>query len=215
MQSRDKAAAAFLFLSGARASAFCTLTLECVNIAERTVKQFPTMGVHTKNSKAAITHLLEIPDLLEVVAEWDSFVRARLPATAPWYPVIDISLGEQQLTADAPGRFRANGLGKSMRALFKCAGLPPLSPHKFRHGHAVYGLKAAKDISDLKAVSMNLMHGSIGITDSIYAVLSDKDVQERIARLGQTTDRFDVDKSRIKEVLLELLSQVDQSPVIK
>ena len=29
---RDKASAAFLFLSGARATAFCTLTLECVNI---------------------------------------------------------------------------------------------------------------------------------------------------------------------------------------
>jgi hypothetical protein len=86
-----------------------------------------------------------------------------------------------------------------------------MSPHKFRHGHAVYGLKAAKEIGDFKAVSMNLMHQSIGITDSIYAVLSDKDMQERIARLGQTTGAVGVDKSRIREVLLELLSQLDKS----
>ncbi|HEY4689650.1 MAG TPA: site-specific integrase [Anaerolineae bacterium] len=209
MTMRDKAAAAFLFLSGARASAFCTLTLECVNIAGRTIKQYPTLGVRTKNRKAAVTRLLEIPDLLDVVAEWDAFVREQLPATAPWYPVIDISLGEQLLTADKPGRFRTNGLGKNIRALFEKAGLPPMSPHKFRHGHAVYGLKAAREISDLKAVSMNLMHSSIGITDSIYAVLSENDMQERIARLGQVTGSAEVSKDRIKALLIELLSQLD------
>ncbi|HEY4690001.1 MAG TPA: hypothetical protein VIK33_11870, partial [Anaerolineae bacterium] len=92
---RDKAAAAFLFLSGARATAFCTLTLECVDIAERTVKQYPTMGVKTKNGKAGLTRLLEIPDLLQVVEDWDSFVRTQLPPTAPWYPIIDMAFGVQ------------------------------------------------------------------------------------------------------------------------
>ncbi len=61
-----------------------------------------------------------------------------------------------------------------------------MTPHKFRHGHAVYALTHARDVADLKAVSMNLMHSSIGITDSIYAVLSDRDMQERIARLGDS-----------------------------
>jgi integrase len=74
-----------------------------------------------------------------------------------------------------------------MKALFERTGLAPMSPHKFRHGHAVYGLKLAKEVGDLKAVSMNLMHSSIGITDSIYAVLSDRDMQQKIARLGQGT----------------------------
>ena len=209
MTRRDQAAAAFLFLSGARASAFCTLTLDCVNIVERTVKQFPTLGVRTKNRKSAVTRLLEIPDLLEIVAEWDTFIRQHLPVTAPWYPVIDISLGEQRLTARQPGRFRSNSLGKSIRRLFQRAGLPPMSPHKFRHGHAVYGLKAAKEISDLKAVSMNLMHETIGITDSIYAILSSQDMQERIARLGQVTSVEGVEQDKLRTLLLELLSKLD------
>ena len=210
---RDQAAAAFLFLSGARGSAFCTLTRACVNIAERAVKQYPTMGVHTKKKKAADTFLLEIPDLIQVVADWDAFIGERLPPTAPWYPVIDIVLGEQCLTSVQPGRFRVNGLAKNIRALFKRAGLPPMSPHKFRHGNAVYGLKEAKDMSEFKAVSMNLMHSSIGITDSIYAKLTVQDLRERIARLGQGTPQADVSKDQIKTVLQSLLSQLDSGSI--
>ncbi|MBT7988631.1 MAG: hypothetical protein HN769_01975 [Anaerolineae bacterium] len=58
-------------------------------------------------------------------------------------------------------------------------------PHKFRHGFAVYALKLAKDIAALKAVSQNLMHSSISITDGVYGVLSDQDTKEQIASLGQ------------------------------
>jgi integrase len=182
---RDKAAAAFLFLSGARSGAFCTLTLDCVNLAEKTITQYPTLGVRTKNRKAAVTALLDIPDLLAMVGEWDSFIRGKLPPTAPWYSVIRIQLGEQVLTADRPGKHRGIVLRDNMVKLFVKAELPPMSPHKFRHGHAVYGLKAARDMSDLKAVSMNLMHANIGTTDAIYAVLSDRDMQARIAGLGE------------------------------
>ena len=45
-----------------------------------------------------------------------------------------------------------------MRKLFEFADLPYKSPHKFRHGHAVYALQHAKTMADYKAVSMNLMH---------------------------------------------------------
>lgn len=190
---RDKAAAAFLFLSGCRASAFCTLTIERVSIDERTVEQYPTLGVKTKNRKSGKTSLLCIPDILMAASEWDSFVRARLPVTAPWYPVIDISMGEQRLTDSMPGESRGGNLSKRIKRLFKMAGLPPMSAHKFRHGHAVFGMKASKDLSDLKAVSQNLMHSSIGITDSIYAVLGDKDLQERIGNLGEAIEQHGKD----------------------
>jgi hypothetical protein len=58
-------------------------------------------------------------------------------------------------------------------------------PHKFRHGNAVYSLKMAKDIQALKAVSQNLMHSNISITDGVYGILSDNDVKGQIALLGQ------------------------------
>jgi hypothetical protein len=39
-------------------------------------------------------------------------------------------------------------------------------------------------MADYKAVSMNLMHDSIEITDSTYAPMLSSDVQERIAGLS-------------------------------
>ena len=58
------------------------------------------------------------------------------------------------------------------------------SPHKFRHGHAVYALKMAKDVAALKAVSQNLMHENLTITDGVYGILSETDVRKQIIGLG-------------------------------
>jgi hypothetical protein len=57
--------------------------------------------------------------------------------------------------------------------------------HKFRHGHAVYVLKNAKDIPVLKAVSQNLMYSNLSITDGVYGILSDMDVRSEIHNLGK------------------------------
>jgi site-specific recombinase XerD len=52
---RDRAAMAFLFLSGMRVTAFTTLPILAVNIGRREVRQWPALGVKTKLSKAATT----------------------------------------------------------------------------------------------------------------------------------------------------------------
>ena len=57
------------------------------------------------------------------------------------------------------------------------------SPHKLRHGHAVYALGLARDVADLKAVSQNLMHRDLETTDGIHGILPDGDVMERIGGL--------------------------------
>ena len=203
---RDIAAAAFLFLSGMRATAFLTLPIECVDIAARTVKQDPTLGVKTKNNKAAVTRLLEIPDLLAIVQDWDCFIRDQLPPSANWYPVIEQSFGIQTLTDRPSGQFRNRDFGRRIQRLFNKAGLEPLTPHKFRHGHALYGLNRSRDMSDYKAVSMNLMHSDIGITDSVYAVLSDQAMQDRIARLG--IDSVEDTTGEIASIVAEVLRQM-------
>ena len=62
-------------------------------------------------------------------------------------------------------------------------GLPYHSPHKFRHGFAVYSIKMSKDLADLKAISMNLMHANLSITDGVYGAFTSKDVGEKITSL--------------------------------
>ena len=46
-------------------------------------------------------------------------------------------------------------------------------------------MKLAKDIGALKAVSQNLMHSNLGVTDGVYGVLSGIDVREQIAGLNE------------------------------
>jgi hypothetical protein len=71
-----------------------------------------------------------------------------------------------------------------MRVLYQTAGLSFKSAHKFRHGHAVYGLQHARTMADYKAVSLNLMNEDIRITDQIYAPILSEEVSRRIDGLG-------------------------------
>jgi hypothetical protein len=62
-------------------------------------------------------------------------------------------------------------------------------------------------VADLKAVSQNLMHSSLQVTDSIYSVLSGEDVKTRIGSLGDggVTDGQLSELSSLTERLNELL----------
>ncbi len=199
---RDKAAAAMLFLSGARSSAFTTLPISAVDLPARTLRQWPELGVVTKNGKRATTFLLPIPELLAVAQTWDQVIRQKLPATAPWYAPISARWGSQSLEESEPGKNRHQALDKRLRRLFELAKLPYKSAHKFRHGHAVYGLQHAQTMADYKAVSMNLMHEDIKITDEIYAPILSNEVQVRIGRLSKQP--YDQPDPQLADVLCRL-----------
>jgi integrase len=181
---RDCAMAARLFLTGERASAAVTSPISAIDFDKLALKQWPELGVKTKNSKRATTFLINIPEILEVARSWDKYVRANLPPEAPWYASINSQWGEQTLTADPPGSNRNIALNKRLRRLFAQAGLPFNSAHKFRHGHAAYGLLRCQTMADYKALSLNLMHESLEITDKIYVHLQMEDMRNRITRLA-------------------------------
>ncbi len=182
---RDKAAAALLFLSGMRVGAFATLPIEAVDLSSRRIRQWVELGVRTKGQKSATTILLDIPELLSVAQSWDTIIREQLPPTAMWYTPIISCWGEQNLSADKPGKNRIVAVGRRMRLLFRRAGLPYKSPHKFRHGHAVYCIQRAKDMGDMKAISMNLMHVNTQTTDGIYGPFMESEIQYRISNLNR------------------------------
>ena len=56
---RDQAAVAMLFLSGMRATAFCTLPIAAVDLPNRLIKQWPSLGVATKNYKSDSTTITQ------------------------------------------------------------------------------------------------------------------------------------------------------------
>jgi len=181
---RDKAAACMLFLSGASAAAFTTLPILAVSLEHHSIDQLPSLGVKTKMNHSRTTYLLQIPELLAVIQEWDARVRAELPPSCPWYAIVESNWGDQRLSDKDPGSNRVIALDKRLELLMTLAGLTYKSAHKYRHGHAVYGLLHARTPADFKALSMNLMHSSTRITDETYAFLSEGEVREHILRLA-------------------------------
>jgi integrase len=166
---RAQAAICFLYLSGMRITAFLTLPLACVNIDGRQIEQNPGKGVITKNRKAAITTLLSIPELLEIVKDWDDQIRRELPLDSPWFAYIDHF--DQLMPPGKNFQERVNGRRmaciKGMKRLCARANVPYKFPHMLRYAHAIFGIKHARHMQELKAVSQNLMRSSISITDGI------------------------------------------------
>ena len=194
VERRIRAAAVFLFLSGTRIGALVSLPIQAVDIENRKIMQYPSLGVRTKNRKYGVTTLLNIPELLEVVKDWDKEVRSQLPLEGFWFAPLSPETGEIDPTCFEIGEHRETLARKNLRAWLEKVGLPYHSPHKFRHGHVHFAMSKAKTIEDYKAISLNVMHSSMEITDQFYSVLNDNQVHERISSIGKAGKSSEGDK---------------------
>ena len=164
VELRDRAAIAFLFLTGMRVDAFVTMPIEAVHIEGKKpwVEQDPDLGMRTKNRQSGITFFYTIPELLAIVRDWDRRVRNELPLDVLWYAHVD-SEGSAFTGATEAGQWRRLFVAKALRRMCKRAGVKYRPPHSLRHGNAFYGLELAQDSADRKAVSLNLMHKNLRI----------------------------------------------------
>jgi integrase len=197
VERRIRAGAVMLFLSGMRIGAFVSLPIKAVDLKNRTIYQYPSYGVRTKNGKYGVTTLLDIAELLEVVQAWDQEVRTLLPEDGFWFAPLSPETGEIEPGITEIGRYRVCLARKNLRAWLAKVGLPYHSPHKFRHGHVHYGLAHAQTIEDYKAVSLNVMHSSMEITDQFYSVLNDDQVHQRISAMGKNSALKDADQEKL------------------
>lgn len=181
-ETRAQAGACMLFISGMRPGALGSIPIYAVNVQSLTLQQLPSLGVKTKNGKAAITYMIPIARLLEIVSAWDAFVRVTLPEQALWYATLKRDKSAVTATFQA-AEGRVQSIEDDLKILCKLAGIPYRSPHQLRHGHAVYGLKRSKDMKTFKAISQNLMHASITTTDTIYSRLLHDDIRDVITNL--------------------------------
>lgn len=184
----DIAAVAFLFLSGMRVSAFTSLPVKAVDFSREPVlvRQWPDLGVRTKNRKAANTFLLpqsDLDDLRAIARAWDAKVREALGDGGLWYAVLDPDGGFA--TVQEAGIHRDDALRRRLRSLCERAGVTYRSPHKLRHGHIAWARDRCVTVAEFKAVSQNVMHESMNLTDARYATLSDSDLAARLSGLGE------------------------------
>ncbi|MBN2002060.1 MAG: site-specific integrase [Anaerolineae bacterium] len=210
-EQRDQAAACFLFLSGMRAGAFVSLPIEAVNLSRYEIRQWPSLGVKTKNRKAATTYMLQLPELeplYEIVREWDTTVQRCLEPTAPWYALLDRN--QNAFAADqTPGNVRTRNLARHLETLCHRARLNYLSPHKLRHGFAVYALQYCENYERFKTISQTLMHAQTGTTDKVYAKMMSRQIAKAMAEMGRRRNggMSDEDIDRVAEALFRRLNE--------
>lgn len=101
-----------------------------------------------------------------------------------WFAPIRTDSDEFLLSGEV-GKSRSDRARKDAYKWMRKNNLTVYSPHKFRHGHAVFMLKRSDTVGELKAVSQNMMHSSLHVTDSIYSVLGDEDIKEKIINLSK------------------------------
>lgn len=203
-EERAQAGACMLFLSGMRPDAMASAPIQCIDLPNRRIQQKPSMGIRTKNDKAAITYLLDIPDLLSVVEAWDKKVRHMAP-TSLWYaPLQNDRMSLKETSRAIEGR--VSQVGVDIRLICDRAGVEYKSPHKFRHGHIVYARSLARTIDEVKAISQNVMHANIIITDEVYSALQASKVQSTIFGLGSQNKKLDqAELLRLIELLKDQL----------
>lgn len=202
-EERTQAAILFMFLSGMRITAFCSLPVDCVDLQEGRIEQKPSKGVITKNRKAAVTFLLPIPELMPSVIAWDKKIRKAGAKT--WLAKLDRD--GQITTAERSGNIQGRrGLfDADIREFCPLVGVPILSAHKLRHAHGVYGVRNARTVEELKAVSQNMMHANLGITDGIYGILPEENIKRVINTLSpRSTPPPQKDTGEITPELLDV-----------
>lgn len=200
---RAQACMCFMYLTGIRVGALLSLPVSCVDLEKRKIYQLPSKGVHTKNEKAAVTSMLVIPELMNVVKEWDQMVREQAPNGSLWYAYLDTT-GSFATNIQESTENRDKNLSRYMRMVCDLAGVKYLSSHKERHGHVVFAMQYVHDMAELKAVSQNIMHSSVAITDGVYGNLSSNQVQQIIESLGAGEHEETAMTVEVKQ-LLEIL----------
>lgn len=104
---------------------------------------------------------------------------------------------------------RNNVIECDVRLICKRAGVPYQSPHKLRHGHVVHALKQARNMAELKAISQNIMHASVVITDQVYGKLVNDNVRSVISNLGTQT-QLHQNNALEKTEILQLIKRLEQ-----
>ncbi len=119
-----------------------------MGLKNQTIFQLPGDGVETKNSKVLKTYILQIEDLLEIVQDWDIFIKAELREDAFWFPNLARHGNQWVLGEEGRTESRRMAYSRGLKRMCKRANIEYKSPHKIRHGYGVYGVKHARTIEE-------------------------------------------------------------------
>ncbi len=198
---RDRALIAFTLLSAMRDSAVISLPMECFNPETLIVDQNPKKGVKTKFSKQIVTKLFLFDDeLMGYFLDWYNYLKTEklYTNTDPVFPRTKL---QQKSDTDycfegdsiEPIFWQSTGsMSKAFKLRALAAGEKYYSPHKFRHTAIDEARRCARTPEQMKAISQNVGHESIGTT-FCYGNMDYFRVTDVIARIDFKADETRAD----------------------
>ena len=190
IEKRDRAIVACLILTGIRDGALIGLKLKHVDLISRCIRQ-DGRDIDTKFGKTMITYFFPAcPEAESIFRDWVEYLRNELL----WGPD-DPVFPKCRMGLDAGGGFAVVGFERAgwttagrvreiVKNAFLNAGLPPFTPHSFRHLLALQAQETCQSIEQLKAWSENLGHDELITTLSSYGRIHDKRRQELLAHMS-------------------------------
>lgn len=196
VEKRDRALIAFGALTAIRISAVISLKRKHYDARRELVTQNPR-DVDTMFSKRIDTYLFPIGETFKVIfADWvDHYDNILLFGPEdPLFPATRMG-HDNQMQFRAAGLRRAHwktsGPARSIyKHAFSAAGLPPYTPHSFRHMIVAEMYGRDLSIAEFKAVSQNLGHEGMATTFTSYGKLSLEE-QGRLISGGADANRDD------------------------
>jgi len=218
IDQRDRALISFLFSSGMRDKAVATLPLGCFDRETLEIQQDFRAGVDTKFGKSIDSNLLRFDErLVEYVLEWAEYLeKTKLSAPAhPMFPRNRVEQIEGGLTFVSrriePIFWKGTG---SIRDILKRrsaeAGLDYYCPHSFRHGDAHLAMKHCRNAEEMKAISQNFGHETVGTTLYTYGKLDIHQVREIIGKIDFSASDKMIDREEAKVMPRKLERIIDR-----
>lgn len=213
---RDRALLAYLFITGARISAAITMKLGLVDIEKKIVHQNYTSGVETKFGYDIETTIPNIyPELTAIFFDWvKELYELGFTALDPLFPKGKPAKkeGYSEFTKSTDLSHEMLSMTSAERIVKSCcrkAGFPEYHCHSFRDAHIYYAFKLARNGIEMKAISRNVGHLSLGTTDREYAGMTDEEVHDIMFNLKPTQGLNDIPKE-LFEKFWSVLKAIDK-----
>ena len=190
---RNIAAFLFLYISGIRIAAFLSLPIKDVFLDERFIVQDPSNGTYTKLNKSGETILLDCPEIMKVVKQWDDIVRANCPPDSTWFARLDAKhqfnpkviqhLDRRDPKTYQEARSNYKNFTRIMKALCIRAGIKYLSPHKGRYGNIHKWMETIETMEERQALANNSLH-TLAVLENTYARMSGTEAKSVMRKLA-------------------------------
>ncbi len=190
---RNIAAFLFLYLSGIRIAAFLSLPIKDVFLDEGFIIQDPSNGTYTKLNKSGETILLDCPEIMEVVKQWDDIVRTNCPPESTWFARLDSKhqlnpkviqyLDRRDPKTYCEARSNYKNFSRIMKALCNRAGIKYMSPHKGRYGNIHKWMETVETMEERQALAKNSLH-TLAVLENTYARMSGTEAKSVMRKLA-------------------------------